>query len=63
MEEILIPNESRHDVVTYELIVDNNPTDPSMQVLSISICKEANRIPTAAHCAAGRRGLRTNVRA
>lgn len=47
MEEILIPNDSRHDVVTYELVIDETPVDPSMQVMSISICKEANRIPSA----------------
>ena len=47
MEEILIPNASRHDVVTFSLLVDGNALNPSYEVLSISIIKEINRIPAA----------------
>ena len=47
MEELLIPNPSRHDVVTFNLLVDGVTINPSWQILSISIIKEVNRIPTA----------------
>ena len=47
MEDILIPNPSRHDVSTYDILVDGTATDPAYQVLSLLIVKEANRIPTA----------------
>lgn len=47
MEEILIPNESKHDVVTFQIVVEGDPIDASYQVLSIMISKEINRIPKA----------------
>ncbi len=42
-----IPNDSTHDVVTYDLIVDGRVIESSQQVVSISVNKEVNRIPTA----------------
>lgn len=45
--ETLIPNPSTHDVVTYDLVIDGQAADSSYEVLSISINKEVNRIPTA----------------
>jgi Rhs element Vgr protein len=47
MADIVIPNTSRHDVSTYDILVDEVAVDPSFQVLGISITKEANRIPVA----------------
>lgn len=47
MEEILIPNPSRHDVVTYSIVVNDQVVNPAYQVLSLSISKELNRIPFA----------------
>ncbi len=47
MGELIIPNPSRHDVSTYDILVDETLVDPSFQVLSISITKEANKIPVA----------------
>lgn len=47
MADILIPNTSRHDVATFNILVDEQAINPSYQVLSLSIAKEINRIPTA----------------
>lgn len=47
MEELLIPNTSRHDVVTYTLLVNDTAINPAFEVLSIIVAKEVNRIPTA----------------
>lgn len=42
-----VPNNSRHDVVTFDLIVEGQAVDPAVEVMSVSIVKEVNRIPTA----------------
>ena len=47
MEEILIPNASKHDVATFSILVDDQAINPSYQVLSVSVAKEINRIPAA----------------
>jgi len=47
MDQLLIPNPSTHDVVSFSILVDGNAIDATLQVLSISINKEVNRIPTA----------------
>jgi len=47
MEDIVIPNPSQHDVSTYEILVDDTAVDPSIQVMSISVMKEVNKIPFA----------------
>ena len=47
MDELLIPNPSTHDVVSFSIEVDGQAIDPTYQVMSISIMKEVNRIPVA----------------
>ncbi len=47
MGDVVIPNPSKHDVSTYDILVDETAVDPSFQVLSISVLKEANKIPVA----------------
>lgn len=47
MSELFIPNPSRHDVATFNILVNEKAIDPSYQILSISIIKEINRIPLA----------------
>ncbi len=47
MPDILIPNDSKHDVATYKITVDGIAVDPSIQLLSLSIYKELNRVSTA----------------
>jgi Rhs element Vgr protein len=47
MDEILIPNRSRHDVVTYKILVDEAEVNPAYQLLSLIISREINRIPSA----------------
>ncbi|MBL7697820.1 MAG: Rhs element Vgr protein, partial [Chitinophagaceae bacterium] len=49
MGELLIPNDSKHDVVSYEVLLGDEQTamNPSYQVLAISIIREINRIPVA----------------
>ena len=42
-----IPNQSVHDMVTFDLLVDGNALDSSYQVIAISVMKEVNRIPSA----------------
>lgn len=47
MEELLIPNTSRHDVASFTILVEGAALNPSYQLLSLSVAKEINRIPTA----------------
>ncbi len=47
MEDTLIPNTVKHDVVTYKILVDNKEVNPAYQLLSLSVSKEINRIPVA----------------
>lgn len=47
MEEILIPNDSQHDVATFTLLVNGTAVSPDYQILSIAVTKEINRIPMA----------------
>lgn len=47
MEELIIPNPSTHDVASFNILLDAKAMDASYEVLSISIEKEINRIPTA----------------
>lgn len=42
-----VPETAPYDVVTFDILTDNRPIDPTYAVLSINICKEVNRIPTA----------------
>lgn len=45
MEESLIPNTSLHDVVSYDILIDDAVISRAYQILSLSISKEINRIP------------------
>jgi Rhs element Vgr protein len=47
MDELLIPNPSTHDVVSFAILVDGKALDATYQVITISIMKEINRIPVA----------------
>jgi len=42
-----IPNNSVSDVITFDILSDDAPVDPALQVMSIRVAKEVNRIPTA----------------
>lgn len=47
MEELIIPNPSTHDVASFNILLDGEAMDASYEVLSISIEKEINKIPSA----------------
>ncbi len=47
MPDVLIPNDSKHDVATFKIVVDGAELDPSYQLLSLSIHKELNRVSSA----------------
>jgi Rhs element Vgr protein len=47
MPDLLIPNDSKHDVATFKIMVDGTELDPSYQLLSLSISKELNRVSSA----------------
>ncbi|MBX2924698.1 MAG: type VI secretion system tip protein VgrG [Chitinophagaceae bacterium] len=47
MEEISVLNTSAHDVVTFDILLDDEVINSEYQVLSISVSREINRIPTA----------------
>jgi len=47
MGELFVPNPSRHDVSSFQILVEGKQIDPSYQVISISVSREVNRIPTA----------------
>jgi Rhs element Vgr protein len=46
MQELVIPNPSTHDVVSYNILIEGQAMNPSYQLLSLSILKETNRIPS-----------------
>lgn len=45
MEELLIPDTSKHSVATFNILVDGQEINPVYQVLSLVIDTEINRIP------------------
>jgi Rhs element Vgr protein len=47
MEELLIPNTSKHNVVSFTILVDGQALNPVYQVLSLVIDTAVNRIPVA----------------
>ena len=47
MEELLIPNDSTHDVTSFDILVDGNLLNPAYEIISVSIIREVNRIPIA----------------
>ena len=47
MEELLIPNTSKHNVATFTILVDGQALNPLYQVLSLTINTELNKIPSA----------------
>ena len=47
MEEVSLTNTSTHDVVTFDVLIDEKPIAPEYQVKSIAVMKETNRIPIA----------------
>lgn len=47
MKDRVIPVEASHNVSTFDILIDGQLVDPGYQVLSISIIKEINRIPSA----------------
>jgi len=42
-----VPNNAKFDVVTFDIIADGQAIDPAIEVMSISIIKEVNKIPSA----------------
>ncbi len=47
MKDRIIPVDAQHNVTTFDILIDGKVVDQGYQVLSISISKEINRIPTA----------------
>jgi Rhs element Vgr protein len=47
MEELIIPNPSTHDVVSYTILVEGQAVNSAYQLLSLSIDTEINRVPVA----------------
>lgn len=45
--ERLIPNDSRSDVISVDILVDGTNIATKHQILSVNVTKEVNRIPTA----------------
>lgn len=45
--DVVIPNDSTYDVVTFDILSDGEPIDPTFQVMSINVDNEVNRIPKA----------------
>jgi Rhs element Vgr protein len=43
----IIPNDSLHDVVSYNILIEGSEVDATVQVLAILITKEVNRISSA----------------
>src|SRR6478736_2333349 len=47
MEELLVPNPSKHDVASYSILVEGAEIPSTFELLSLAIHKEVNRVPTA----------------
>ncbi len=47
MDELLIPNPAKYDVATFNILVNGKEVDPSLQLMSLSILKEVNRVSLA----------------
>jgi len=45
--ELLIPNTSKHDMVTYSISINGQLADPSYEVMSIMVNREINKISAA----------------
>ena len=46
MQELIIPNPSKHDVSSYDVIIEGKAMNASYQLTMLSVIKELNRIPT-----------------
>jgi len=47
MQEVILTNTSLHDVVTFDILIDEKAISAEYQVKSVSVTKEINRIPIA----------------
>jgi Rhs element Vgr protein len=47
MQELIIPNPSKHDVSTYDVLIDGQAMNASYQLTMLTVFKEINRIPLA----------------
>ena len=47
MEEVSVLNTSAHDVVTFDILLNGEAVNSEYQVLSISVSREINRVPSA----------------
>ncbi|NER12057.1 type VI secretion system tip protein VgrG [Leptobacterium flavescens] len=47
MKDREIPVEASHHVATFDILIDGQLVDPGYQILSISVIKEINRVPSA----------------
>jgi Rhs element Vgr protein len=47
MEEVILTNESEHDVTSFDILIEDKAIEPEYQVMSISVIKEVNRVPLA----------------
>lgn len=47
MEELIIPNPAKNDVASYNILINGKDADPTYKLMSLSILKEANRVPVA----------------
>ena len=45
MQELIVPNPSKHDVVSYDVIIDGQAMNAAYQLRMLSVIKEINRIP------------------
>lgn len=47
MQEVNLTNTSEHDINTFDILIDDKAIDSQYQVVSLSVTKEVNRIPSA----------------
>ncbi|HVU99494.1 MAG TPA: type VI secretion system tip protein VgrG [Puia sp.] len=47
MAELFIPNASTYNAVTYAILINGSPADPSYELQSLVVTREFNRIPMA----------------
>jgi Rhs element Vgr protein len=47
MKDRVIPVEATHNVATFDILINDQLVDPGYQIISISVIKEINKIPSA----------------
>src|SRR5215469_13966430 len=46
-QQVFIPNDSKANTVSYQVLINQQAADPSYELLSLTVTREMNRVPAA----------------